>query len=158
MSEIPQFTSHNYPEDSSEIVTNATGFGYIDALFEGAIFQFGNDSSATWPSYSEDNVTFKVTYDGQGDVVQEGKTWPIWLLQLSRGEDIEILKIDIATCSTERWTDEGFKPGGFKGNSDLIAAVMNLQRFNSERLDEGDSHLARFRRAFKEVIDREIDK
>jgi hypothetical protein len=80
------------------------------------------------------------------------------LLQLSRGDETEILKVDIATCSTERWTDEGFVPGGFKGNSDLIAATLNLQRFNSDRLDEGDSELAKFRRAYKSsVMDLEID-
>jgi hypothetical protein len=74
MSEISQFTSEDYPGDSSEIVTDATGFGYLNALFEGAVTNFGNDESVRWPSYSEDNVEFKVNYAGQGTVVQEGMT------------------------------------------------------------------------------------
>jgi hypothetical protein len=152
MSEFAQFTAENYPDESSEIVTDAFGFGFLNALFEDAVTQFGNDESVRWPSYSEDDVEFKVNYAGQGTVIQEGTTWPVWLLQLARANETEILKVDIATCSTERWTDEGFVPGGFKGNSDLIAAALNLQQFSNDRLDEGDSELAIFRRAYKSNI------
>ncbi len=146
MIEREQFTAHNYPRESSEITTDATGFGYLGAVFEHSITEFGNDSSLSWPSYSEPDASFSVRYDGQGTVVQEGTTWPVWLLTLNRGDHSRILKVDVATCSIEEWTDGGFKDAGFLGNSDLVASVMNLQRFARERREEGDSRDAAFRR------------
>jgi hypothetical protein len=150
MADMEAFTALNYPgEDGSEIVTNATGFGFMDALFSSAVRDYGNDEAASWPSASETGVSFDVRFDGMGTTIQEGTTWPIWLLSLHRGETTKILKVDIANCSSERWTEDGFVPGDFKDNSDLIAAALNLREFNDARLDEGDGPLAVFRRAFK---------
>lgn len=154
---MEQFSAGGYPEDRSEIRTDATGFGYMDALFGGAIRDFGNDDAVTWPSYSEEGISFRVRYDGQGTVIQEGTTWPIWLLEFSGGGKDKILKVDIATCSSERWTPDGFVPGSYLDNSDLIAAALNLKRFTDERLDEGDGALAVFRRAFKQRMSEQAD-
>ncbi len=148
-----QFTADGYPEDVSEIMTDPMGFGHMDAFFTYAIKDFGNDEAVIWPSYTDDGVTFKVRYDGEGTSVQEGKTWPIWLLEFTGGGKDKILKVDIATCSSERWTPEGFVPGSYLDNSDLIAAAINLKRFTDERLDEGDSFRAVRRRAIKQAMD-----
>lgn len=152
MANFEQVTANSYPEDRSEIQTDATGFGYMDALFSGAVSDFGNDQAASWPSYTEDGVSFRVRYDGQGTVIQEGQTWPVWLLEFSGGDKDKILKVDIATCSSQRWTPEGFVAGSFLDHSDLIAAAINLKQFTAERLDEGDSALAVYRRAIKQAM------
>ncbi|MCB9823312.1 hypothetical protein H6800_03505 [Candidatus Nomurabacteria bacterium] len=146
------FTAINYPGDGCEIITDATGFGFMSALFETAVTDFGNDQAASWPSYTEEDVRFTVRYDGQGTVVQEGTTWPVWILEFTGSGKDKILKVDIATCSSERWTDEGFVPGSFQDNSDLIAAAINLTKFSSDRLDEGNGPLAVYRRTLKGMM------
>lgn len=135
MKSLEQFTAPNYPSNKSDIVSDFIDYRCLNGRFVDAIngFAFGYDNSATWHSYTEDDVSFKVIYDGQGTVVQEGLTWPVWLLLLTRGDDTKILRLDIATSSAQRWTDDGFVPGSFQDNSDLVAAGRNLRRLSMHR-------------------------
>lgn len=153
MSNFEQITAPGYPEDRSEIVSDAFTFGYLNALLEDGVRDYGNDHSLMWPSYTEEDVRFRATYDGEGETIQEGKTWPIWLVEITRSNKTKILRVDVANCTSKVWSEEGFQPASFKDHSDLIAAGINLREFNDKRLDEGDSPLAVFRRTFKSFLE-----
>lgn len=130
--------SPNYPKDETYISLDATDYGMLQASFEFALMDHGNDLSATWPCYAGDEQ-FSVSYEGQGATMLEGRYWGIWLVSFEKLN--KVLRVDVGRNSVERFDTSAFVEASNRDISDLIAASFNLDEYNYQHRMQGSTIL-----------------
>lgn len=124
-------TSPGYPENESHITLDVTDYGLLEASFEFAVVEHGNDRTASWPSFTDEHEGFSVAYKGKGSTLAEGNYWGIWHVTF-KGQS-KTHRVDVGNNSVERLDSGTYVSATFRDVSDLIAAYFSLREYNYQQ-------------------------